>query len=217
MYEYYLFDLDGTLTKSELGIFNCIKYALDWAKIPYPDESVFRKFIGPSLHYSFTTWFGMNDEQAKAMTAKYRERYNTVGLFENEVYDGIYELLSGLQGRGARLAVATSKPTEPTCRILEKFNLAKYFDVVVGSNPDGTGSDKKLIIAEVLNRLSEGKAVKPHTAVMTGDRFYDIEGGRANDIDTIGVLYGYGSREELEKAGATHIAATPAEIAAISF
>ncbi|MGN0394509.1 MAG: HAD hydrolase-like protein [Coprococcus sp.] len=215
MYEYYLFDLDGTLTKSELGIYNCIKYALDWAHIPYPDESVFRKCIGPSLYYSFTTWFGLDDEKAKAMVAKYRERYNTVGLFENEVYDGIYDLLAELKERGAKLAVATSKPTEPTLRILEKFDLMKYFDVAIGSNPDGTGSDKKMIIAEVLKKLADENTIMPHTAAMVGDRFYDIEGGRANNIDTIGVLYGYGNKEELKKAGATHIVATPAEISAI--
>lgn len=212
MYEYFLFDLDGTLTKSEQGIFNCIKYALDWAQIPYPEEAVFRSFIGPSLHYSFSTQFSMEDKQAKAMVAKYRERYNTVGLFENEVYDGIYDMLDALKKKGCHLAVATSKPTEPTLRILEKFDLAKYFDVVVGSNPDGTGSDKKKIIAESLKRLTGGISPKPHTAVMVGDRFYDIDGGRANGIETIGVLYGYGNREEFEKAGATHIVVTPADI-----
>lgn len=212
MYKYYLFDLDGTLTKSEQGIFNCIKYALDWAQIPYPEEAVFRSFIGPSLYDSFSTQFDMEEEQAKAMVAKYRERYNVVGLFENEVYDGIYELLATLKKNGCLLAVATSKPTEPTLRILEKFDLAKYFDVVCGSNPDGTGSDKKIIIAESLQKLTGGGLPKPHTAAMVGDRFYDIDGGRANGIDTIGVLYGYGSREEFEKAGATHIVAAPADI-----
>ncbi len=216
MYKYYLFDLDGTLTKSEKGIFNCIKYALDWAGIPYPDQSVFQSFIGPSLHYSFSTHFGMNDEQATAMVAKYRERYNVTGLFENEVYDGIYELLETLKKNGAGLAVATSKPTEPSLRILERFELLKYFDVVIGSNPDGTGSDKKAIIGKALKGLvGDDKSVDYHDAVMVGDRFYDIEGGQANSIDTIGVLYGYGDREELEKAGATHIAVTPADIALI--
>ena len=136
MYKYLLFDLDGTITKSEEGIFNCIKYALDWAGIPYPEYRVFRSFIGPSLYDSFVREFGMDDAKAKEMVAKYRERYNVVGLFEAEVYDGVADTLCALKEKGCILSVATSKPTEPTLRILEKFGVGKYFDVVVGSNPD---------------------------------------------------------------------------------
>ena len=155
MYKYLLFDLDGTITKSEEGIFNCIKYALDWAGIPYPEYSVFRSFIGPSLYDSFVREFGMDDAKAKEMVAKYRERYNVVGLFEAEVYDGVADTLHALKEKGCILSVATSKPTEPTLRILEKFGVGKYFDVVVGSNPDGTGSDKKHIISQVLESLKK--------------------------------------------------------------
>lgn len=214
MYDYYLFDLDGTLIKSETGIFNCIRYALDWAGIPYPSEEVFKSFIGPSLHFSFTTNFHMNDEQAKTMVAKYRERYNTVGLYETEIYDGLYETLEELKKRGAKLAVATSKPTGPSEKILERFELSGYFDVVVGSNPDGTGSDKKDIINEALRRLKSQPAYSKEEAgaVMIGDRFYDIKGGQACGIDTAGVLYGYGTKEEFEEAGATHIVNTPQDI-----
>ena len=101
MYKYLLFDLDGTITKSEEGIFNCIKYALDWAGIPYPEYRVFRSFIGPSLYDSFVREFGMDDAKAKEMVAKYRERYNVVGLFEAEVYDGVADTLRALKGRAA--------------------------------------------------------------------------------------------------------------------
>lgn len=214
MYKYLLFDLDGTLTKSERGIFNCIKYALDWAGIPYPDEGVFRSFIGPSLYDSFTSKFDMDDAQAKSMVSKYRERYNVLGLFENEVYDGICEALQLLKERGCVLAVATSKPTEPTLRILNRFELDKYFDVVVGSNPDGTGSEKKYIIAKVLDSLKKeyGWQENKGDTAMVGDRYYDIEGGKACGIDTVGVLYGYGNEEELKAAGATHIIKKPEEI-----
>lgn len=217
MYKYLLFDLDGTITKSEEGIFNCIKYALDWAGIPYPEYRVFRSFIGPSLYDSFVREFGMDDAKAKEMVAKYRERYNVVGLFEAEVYDGVADTLCALKEKGCILSVATSKPTEPTLRILEKFGVGKYFDVVVGSNPDGTGSDKKHIISQVLESLKKNHGltedmIKSNQVVMIGDRRYDIEGGKACGLQTIGVLYGYGSREEFEAAGADNIVESPEEI-----
>lgn len=217
MYKYLLFDLDGTITKSEEGIFNCIKYALDWAGIPYPEYSVFRSFIGPSLYDSFVREFGMGDVKAKEMVAKYRERYNVVGLFEAEVYDGVADTLRTLKEKGCILSVATSKPTEPTLRILEKFGVRNYFDVVVGSNPDGTGSDKKNIISQVLERLKKDHGltedmIDENQVVMIGDRRYDIEGGKACGLQTIGVLYGYGSREEFEAAGADHIVETQNDI-----
>lgn len=217
MYKYLLFDLDGTITKSEEGIFNCIKYALDWAGILYPEYRVFRSFIGPSLYDSFVREFGMDDAKAKEMVAKYRERYNVVGLFEAEVYDGVADTLCALKEKGCILSVATSKPTEPTLRILEKFGVGKYFDVVVGSNPDGTGSDKKHIISQVLESLKKNHGltedmIKSNQVVMIGDRRYDIEGGKACGLQTIGVLYGYGSREEFEAAGADNIVESPEEI-----
>ena len=217
MYKYLLFDLDGTITKSEKGIFNCIKYALDWAGIPYPEYSVFRSFIGPSLYDSFVREFGMDDAKAKEMVAKYRERYNVVGLFEAEVYEGVADTLCALKEKGCILSVATSKPTEPTLRILEKFGVGKYFDVVVGSNPDGTGSDKKHIISQVLESLKKDhdlteEMIQDGQVVMIGDRRYDIEGGKACGLQPIGVLYGYGSREEFEAAGADNIVETPEEI-----
>ena len=217
MYKYLLFDLDGTITKSEEGIFNCMKYAMDWAGVPYPEPEVFRTFIGPSLYDSFANTLHMDDAQAKAMVAKYRERYNVVGLFEAEVYDGVADTLNKLKKNGCVLAVATSKPTEPTLRILDKFGVGKYFDVVVGSNPDGTGSDKKYIISQVLVKLRSEHGLTDNDIengliAMIGDRRYDIEGGKACGLQTIGVLYGYGSREEFEAAGADHIVEKPGEI-----
>ena len=217
MYKYLLFDLDGTITKSEEGIFNCMRYAMDWAGVPYPEPEVFRTFIGPSLYDSFANTLHMDDAQAKAMVVKYRERYNSVGLFEAEVYDGVADTLDKLRKNGCVLAVATSKPTEPTLRILDKFGVGKYFDVVVGSNPDGTGSDKRYIISQVLAKLRSEHGLTDNDiengrVAMIGDRRYDIEGGKACGLQTIGVLYGYGSREEFEAAGADHIVEKPGEI-----
>ena len=182
---------------------------------------MFRSFIGPSLYDSFVREFGMGDARAKEMVAKYRERYNVVGLFEAEVYDGVADTLRMLKEKGCILSVATSKPTEPTLRILEKFGVRKYFDVVVGSNPDGTGSDKKNIISQVLESLKKDHGltedmIDENQVVMIGDRRYDIEGGKACGLQTIGVLYGYGSREEFEAAGADHIVETPNDILELS-
>lgn len=238
MYKYYLFDLDGTISQSEPGILNCIRYALDAAGLPEPSEKVLKTFIGPSLYDSFTSKCHVDHDQALWLVAKYRERYNVTGLYETSIYGGIPETLKALKERGAKIGVATSKPTAPTEKILEKFDLAKYFDVVVGSNPDGTGSDKQVLIAECLKRLKEADAEgtdmpqadreeavmmddsKPEVktqihekdAVMIGDRMFDIDRGHACGIDTVGVLYGYGNREEFEKAGAEYIISRPEEL-----
>lgn len=234
MYKYYLFDLDGTISQSEPGILNCIRYALDAAGLPEPPEAVLKTFIGPSLYDSFTGKCHVDHDQALWLVDKYRERYNVIGLYETSIYDGIPETLKALKERGAKIGVATSKPTAPTEKILEKFDLAKYFDVVIGSNPDVTGSNKQVLITECLKRLKEGETmtqadreeivmiddsasegkIQTHEkeAVMIGDRMFDIDGGHACGIDTVGVLYGYGNREEFEKAGAEYIISRPEEL-----
>lgn len=234
MYKYYLFDLDGTISQSEPGILNCIRYALDAAGLPEPSEKVLKTFIGPSLYDSFTGKCHVDHDQALWLVAKYRERYNVTGLYETSIYDGIPQTLKDLKEKGAKIGVATSKPTEPTKKILAKFDLAQYFDVVVGSNPDVTGSNKQVLIAECLKRLKEGETmtqadreetvmiddsasegkIRTHEkeAVMIGDRMFDIDGGHACGIDTVGVLYGYGNREEFEKAGAEYIISRPEEL-----
>lgn len=234
MYKYYLFDLDGTISQSEPGILNCIRYALDAAGLPEPPEAVLKTFIGPSLYDSFTGKCHVDHDQALWLVDKYRERYNVIGLYETSIYDGIPETLKALKERGAKIGVATSKPTAPTEKILEKFDLAKYFDVVIGSNPDVTGSNKQVLITECLKRLKEGETmtqadreetvmmddsasegkIRTHEkeAVMIGDRMFDIDGGHACGIDTVGVLYGYGNREEFEKAGAEYIISRPEEL-----
>lgn len=215
MYKYLLFDLDGTLIKSERGIFNCIKYALDTEGLSCPNEKTLRYFIGPPLHFSFKNYLHLSDEQADLMVKKYRERYNDSGLFETDIYEGIPEILSALYDRGCELAVATGKPTEPALRILEYLDILKYFKIVVGSRPDRKGSEKKLIISEALDRLRESSGwtdAQRSVTAMVGDRCFDIEGGRACGIDTIGVLYGYGSLKELSSSGATHIVRKSEEI-----
>lgn len=188
-----LFDLDGTLTQSEEGIWNSVLEAADKIGCPRPDAETLRKFIGPPLLHSFTQLMGMSGEDAQKALVIYRERYNRIGLFENRVYPGIRRLLRLLRRRGWYLAVATGKPEAASLRILEHFGLLKYFHRVVGTGEAMT-SDKNGLIASALPEAFD-------EAWIIGDRSYDINGGRANGIHTLGAAYGYGSRQELEEAG----------------
>ncbi len=201
-----LFDLDGTLTQSEEGIWNCARHALDKMGFPEPDEATLRKFIGPPLMWSFRNLAGMTEEQALQAQTIYRERYNTVGLFENRVYPGIRYSLRCLKKAGAHLGVVTGKPEKPTKRILEHFGIAPYFESVLCATDNK--ADKEQMIR---NSLPEGYG----EAWMVGDRKFDMEGGRLAGIHTLGVTYGYGSEEELLGSGAEKLAHTPREIAEI--
>lgn len=204
-YDIILFDLDGTLTDSLPGIINSIIYALNKYGITVEDTAILRKFLGPPLHESFKEFYGFDDEKAMEATNFYREYFRTKGLLENQVYDGIHELLKNLADNGKRLIVATSKPQEFTDRIMQHFDLAKYFEFVAGSNMDGTRSKKADVIEYALNKCQITDKSK---VVMVGDRKHDIIGAKAVGIDSIGVEYGYGDYDELKSAGATHIAKT---------
>ena len=189
-----IFDLDGTLTRSEEGIWNCVRHAADRMGFPQPDADTLRKFVGPPLMYSFQTYMGMSEEQARAAVTAYRERYTRVGLFENRVYPGIRRLLRTLRREGWHIGIATGKPQDSSERIIEHFGLARYFDRIVG--PDGVTnrSEKDWLIRHALPESYD-------EAWMVGDRCFDIEGGRSVGIHTVGVGYGYGSEEELRAAG----------------
>ena len=202
-----LFDLDGTLTDSAPGIVNCIRYALDSMGIDHPDDATLATFLGPPLKDTFGGHFAMDDEQIDAAIAHYRLRYHDVGLFENEVYSGIPELLRGLVESGATLATSTSKPTVSATRILRHFDLAQYFTFIGGASLDTSRNSKAEVIGhtrESLATLGIDPGSTPFT--MVGDREHDILGAAEFDIPAIGVLWGYGSRGELEAAGAAAIA-----------
>ena len=199
-----LFDLDGTLTQSEEGIWKCARHALDKMGFPEPDAATLRKFIGPPLMWSFQNLAGMTEEQALQAQTIYRQRYNEVGLFENRVYPGIRYALRCLKKAGAHLGVVTGKPEKPTKRILEHFGLAPYFESVLCATD--SKADKEQMIRD---SLPEGSG----EAWMVGDRKFDMEGGRRAGIHTLGVTYGYGSEEELLASGAEKLARTPREIA----
>ena len=208
-----LFDLDGTLTDAAPGIVNCLKYALDDMGIEHPDDATIRTFLGPPLDVTFREHFGMTAEQSRAGIAKYRERYHDVGELENAVYGGIPELLQQLVDSNVTLAVSTSKPTVSATRILEHFELAQYFAFIGGAALDTSRDSKALVIAHTREELAaRGFDVANASTTMVGDREHDVKGAAQFGIPTIGVLWGYGSQEELEAAGAQAIVATPSAL-----
>lgn len=209
MYQTILFDLDGTLTDPGEGITNSVAYALEKFDIKNEDRTSLYKFIGPPLKDSFMEFYGFSEEDALKAIAYYRERFREKGMFENMVYDGIVELLSKLKHAGKKLIVATSKPEEFTLTILKHFDLLQYFDFVAGATMDGSRSEKEEIIHYALEHC---QIENLDETVMVGDRKFDILGAKTNGIDSIGVLFGYGSLEELEIAGATYIADSPEEL-----
>ena len=207
MYQSILFDLDGTLTDSAPGIIRSVQYALKKYGITEADENL-RKFIGPPLIHSFQKFFGFDHDKAMEAVQFYREYFTTGGMFENSVYPGIPELLSDLKNAGKQLLVVTSKPEPFAEQIVEHFGLKEYFDAVCGAAMDETRTKKEEVLAYALSEMQ----IDPNSAVMIGDRENDAEAARELGVDCIGVLYGYGSREELSAADCTIFAEQPKDI-----
>lgn len=237
MYQYILFDLDGTLTDSAPGITACVQYALHKMGIEEPDLKKLEPFVGPPLLDSFHEFYGFDEEQGRKATVYYRERFSTRGIFENEVYPGIEKLLADLKASGKKLAVASSKPEVYVERILKHFGLWDYFDVVVGSGLDGTRTKKEEVVEEALKCLlpeglfqemmeTKGREAKDgcptqysgtiyNEIAMVGDRRFDVEGAREYHIVSVGVAYGYAAAGELEAAGAERIVETVEELSQV--
>ncbi len=209
MYDYILFDLDGTLTDPSEGITHSVEYALNRLGIEVSSRNELLKFIGPPLSVGFKEFYGLSDEASDRAVEYYREVFSAEGLFENEVYPGVTKMLETLKESGKRLAVATSKPEKFTLRILKHFDLAKYFDFVAAATLDATRNSKESVIKYALESLNPSDLGR---VVMVGDRKYDIEGARLNGIASVGVLYGFGSKEELEAVGASHTVETVEEL-----
>lgn len=209
MYDYVLFDLDGTLTDPGEGITNSVAYALNKFGIEVTDKTTLYSFIGPPLIDSFMKYYNMSYEDGLKAVGYYREYFGVTGIFENRVFDGIHELLTEIKESGRKISLATSKPEVYAKRILEHFDLAKYFDFVGGATMDESRSKKSDVIAYTLDKLNVTDKSK---VVMVGDRHHDIEGANVNDLDSIGVLFGYGDRDELKTAGAKYIAETVNDI-----
>ena len=202
MFSYILFDLDGTLSDPKQGICGSVQYALKSFGIDEPDIDRLEPFIGPPLRDSFMKYYGFTPEQAEEAVAKYRERFSVTGKYENTLYPGIAPLLHDLVRAGAKLAIASSKPTVYVEDILVHFGIRQYFDIVVGSELDGTRDRKEEVVDEALRQLDEKYGAKPCEVVMVGDRCFDVEGAKAAGTRSVAVTYGYAQPGELEQAGA---------------
>ena len=203
MFDYLFFDLDGTLTDPALGITNSFIHAIKYFGLEVPSYETLCSFIGPPLPDTFKQQFGFSEEKAAEGVKKYREYFSEKGLLENSVYPGIPELLAQLKQQGKKLVVATSKPEEYSVRIIEHFGLAQYFENVCGSLMDESRSKKDEVIAYAIERNGISDKSK---ILMIGDRKHDILGAKKVGLKSCGVLFGYGSLEELQTAGADFIA-----------
>ena len=203
MYDIILFDLDGTLTDPGIGITNSVAHALAHWNIEVKDRAELYKFIGPPLSDSFMRYYGFSEEDAIHAIAVYREYFSVKGLYENEVYPGIPELLQSLKNAGKTVVLATSKPEGFAVEILRHFGLYDYFDIIAGASMDESRNKKADVIAYAISQMKNPDLSR---MIMIGDREHDILGAKQIGIDSIGVLYGYGDRAEHEKAGATYIA-----------
>ena len=211
MYTHIFFDLDGTLTDPKEGITNSVAYALASFGI-HADPDRLTPFIGPPLIDSFLEFYHFDLPTAQKAVERYREYFSRRGIFENRIFPGTQPLLAQLKSQGKTVCLATSKPEVFARQILEHFHMDGYFDHIVGSCLDGTRTKKGEVIAEVFHRLGHTGPDKG-ACVMVGDRLHDIQGARENGLDSIGVTFGYGSLEELQQAGATHIAPSFEELA----
>ncbi len=202
------FDLDGTLTDPKEGITRSIQYALEQLGHEVPNVDELEWCIGPPLQASMASLVG--EQAAESAVAYYRERFSDIGWAENTPYEGIHDVLSNLRQSGATLYVATSKPHVFANRILDHFELSNYFSGVYGSELDGTHSDKSELLRHALNTINLS-----HQATMIGDRSHDIIGALSNDMNSVGVTYGYGTYEELHSSGAHQIVDAPGELCSI--
>ena len=205
----YFFDLDGTLTDSAEGIVNSVIYAMSTYGIEETDRDALKSFVGPPLTDSFMRRYGFSKEKAEEALSRFRVRFTKIGIFENSLYEGIPEVLAKIKARGDRVILATSKPEVFARRILDHFDLTRFFDHICGANLE---EDTRVEKEEVLLYALETSGADPRDSYMIGDRKYDMESGKKLGLSTIGVLYGYGTREELSLAGADVIYETVEEL-----
>ena len=211
MYKAIFFDLDGTLTDSGPGITRCVNYALQKMGRPEEDPENLRCFVGPPLKDMFMQYAGFTEEEALQAVTYYRERFAPIGIYENSPYPGIEALLEELQGKGYRLAIASSKPEHFVHIVLEYFHLEGYFSCIVGCEMDGSRGTKAEAIEEACRRM--GLQKKKDQILMVGDTHYDVEGARAVGIETIAVTWGYDTLKNLEESHPLALAGKPSDIA----
>lgn len=205
--KHILFDLDGTLTDPMMGITKSVRYALNYYGIEVKDLNDLLPFIGPPLRDSFKEYYGFDEAKANEAVEKYREYYKTDGIFDNKVYQGMVECLQTLKDNGKKLYVATSKPEFFAKQIIEHFSLSKYFEYVGGS--EFNSREKKV---EVIEYVLKTNQIDNDDVIMVGDRKHDIIGAHENKIPCVGVLYGYGTEDELKQYQADYLVSTVEEL-----
>lgn len=204
MYKHVFFDLDGTITEPQEGIIGGVVYALEKFGIAVEDRKTLFPYIGPPLRVSFAEFHGLKEEQTEQAVSYYREYYSTKGILQNEIMPGMKEALAMLKEAGCQLYVATSKPELYAKQILEHLGLIDYFEIVAGSSFDKSRDSKEAVLAWLLEQL-EVRDAKRSDIVMVGDRKFDVLGAKQFGIDQIGVLFGYGSKEEFEACGCMYL------------
>ena len=200
-YDFIAFDLDGTLTNPESGLISAFVYCFKKLSVPYESKESLKRYIGPPLYDEWQKDFGWSFDEASHAVEIFREYYNIYGWWDNEVYQGIEMLLAELKARGKKLVVATSKPEVTAKKVLRFFGLDKYFDYIAGASMNGSEDLKWQILTRALNAVGAEKSA----SILVGDRKYDAEGAKICGIDSLGVLWGHGSREELESAGFEYV------------
>ena len=210
-YSTVAFDLDGTLTDPEAGLTSAFAYGLSKMGIEYGDKKNLRRFIGPPLKAEFMSVYGFSDSEAEECVRLFREYFSVYGWWDNKLYDGVPEMLKALKNRDKKIILATSKPENFAIKILKLFDIEKYFDFIGGATLDHTRVEKSAVLSYSLDSVNAER----ERAILVGDRIFDAEGARECRIDSLGVIYGHGSREEIEEAGFTYTAEKVSDIAKI--
>lgn len=213
-YDYVIFDFDGTVTDTGEGILKSLQYSFEQMGDPVPDLSDLKKFIGPPIHYSFVTFYGVKEEDVGKYIEKYRERYRKIGIYECCLYDGMLDTLKTLKENGVKIGIASSKPISLIYDVMNYLKITELFDAVVGTQFDDSNHSGKKDL--VLQSMAELGADDKSRVLMVGDRYFDIDGAAGAGVDSCGVLFGYGNEQEFKEHGATYIVATAQEIVDIA-
>lgn len=213
-YDYVIFDFDGTVTDTGEGILKSLQYSFEQMGDPIPDLSDLKRFIGPPIHYSFVTFYGVKEEDVPKYIEKYRERYRKIGIYECCLYDGMLDTLKTLKENGIKIGIASSKPISLIYDVMNYLKITGFFDAVVGTQfDDSNHSGKKDLVLQAITELG---AADKSRVLMVGDRYFDIDGANGAGVDSCGVLFGYGNEQEFQEHGATYIVDSAAEIAKIA-
>lgn len=207
-YSAVLFDFDGTVADTGRGIFTSIQYAVEQLGFEPLDNETLRRFIGPPIYDSFKRELGLDNEKSDFAVKKYREKYSESGIYELDLYDGILPLMKTLRENGIKIGIASSKPQNFLIRIVDYLRIGELVDFISAPSADDTPQSKTSLI----NNAAEALNIAKDKILMVGDRYFDINGANGAGVESVGVTFGYGSEEELKKAGATYIAGCAEEI-----